>query len=44
MNKTKVAFFRGPAFFPANRIFLNTFKIDLIGWLKAVPPKKPLLF
>jgi len=43
MIKTKVAFWRA-GFFPANQGFLKTFKIVLIGWIKAGPPKKPLLF
>jgi len=43
MIKTKVAFWRA-VFFPANQSALNTFLITLIGWIKAGPPKKPLLF
>jgi len=43
MNKTKVAFERA-GFFPANQNFLETFEIALIGWIKAGPPKKTLLF
>jgi len=43
MIKTKVAFLQG-RLFPANQSFLNTFYIALIGWIKAGPPKKPLLF
>jgi len=43
MIKTKVAFFEG-WLFPVNQIFLNTFSIALIGWKKADPPKKQLLF
>jgi len=43
MIKTKVAFWRA-GFFPANQGFLKTFQIALIGWIKAGPPKKPLLF
>jgi len=31
-------------FFPANQSFLKTFQIALIGWIKAGPSKKPLLF
>jgi len=42
MIKAKVAFWRA-GFFPANQDFLKTFQIDLIGWIKAGPPKKPLL-
>jgi len=26
------------------KMFLKTFQIALIGWIKAGPPKKPLLF
>jgi len=40
----KSGFFGGPAFFPANQSFLKTFQIVLIGWIKAGPPNKPLLF
>jgi len=29
---------------PANQGFLKTFQIALIGWIKAGPLKKPLLF
>jgi len=43
MIKTKVAFLEG-RLFPANQGFLKTFQIVLIGWIKAGPPKKPLLF
>jgi len=43
MIKTKVAFWRA-SFFSANQGFLKTFQIVLIGWIKADPPKKPLLF
>jgi len=43
MIKEKVAF-RKAGFFPTNQSFLNTFKIALIGWIKAGPPKNPLLF
>jgi len=43
MIKTKVAFWRA-GFFLANQGFLKTFQIVLIGWTKAGPPKKPLLF
>jgi len=31
-------------FFPANQSFLKTFQTALIGWIKAGPPKEPLLF
>jgi len=37
MIKTKVAF-------SANQSNQKTFQIALIGWIKASPPKKPLLF
>jgi len=30
--------------FSANQGFSKTFEIVLIGWIKAGPPKKPLLF
>jgi len=43
MIKPKVAFWRA-GFFPANQGFLKTLQIALIGWIKAGPPKKPLLF
>jgi len=43
MIKTKAAFWRA-GFFPTNQGFLKIFKITLIGWIKAGPPKKPLLF
>jgi len=43
MIKAKVDFWMA-GFFPANRCFLKTFQIALIGWIKAGPPKKPLLF
>jgi len=39
MIKTKVAFF-----YPANQSNLKSFQKALIGWKKAGPPKKPLLF
>jgi len=38
-----VAFLEG-RFYPANQGFWKTFHIALIGWIKAGPPKKPLLF
>jgi len=38
-----VAFLEGPLF-SANQGFLKTLQIVLIGWIKAGPPKKPLLF
>jgi len=44
-DQNKSGFFGGPAFFqPIRAIFLETFQIALIGWIKAGPPKKPLLF
>jgi len=43
MIKTKMAYLEG-WLFPANQGFLKTFQIDLIGWIKAGHPKKPLLF
>jgi len=39
-----VAFFWRAGLFSANQDFLKTFQIALIGWIKAGPPKKPLLF
>jgi len=44
MIKTKVFFFWRAGFFLANQSFLITFEIALIGWIKAGPLKKPLLF
>jgi len=43
MTKTKVAFWRA-GFYPANQSNLKSFQTTLIGWKKAGPPKKPLLF
>jgi len=43
MIKTKVAFLDG-RLFSAKQSLLKTFQIVLIGWIKAGPPKKPLLF
>jgi len=47
MIKIKVAFLGGTAF-SANRSFLKTFQIALIGWIKAglpaLAPNKPILF
>jgi len=43
MIKTKVAFLEA-GFYPANQSHLKSFQKALIGWLKADPPKKPLLF
>jgi len=42
-SKQKWFFWRA-SFFPANQGFLKTFQIVLIGWIKASPPKKSLLF
>jgi len=42
-SKQKWLFWRA-GFFLANQGFLKTFQIALIGWIKAGPPKKPLLF
>jgi len=39
MIKTKVAFLEA-GFFPANQGFFKTFKIVLIGYIKAGPPSK----
>jgi len=41
MIKTKMAFFWRAGFYPANQ---KCFQKALIGWKKAGPPKKPLLF
>jgi len=43
MIKTKVAFLKGWLFSSQSKLF-KTFLIALIGWLKAGPPEKPLLF
>jgi len=43
MIKAKVAFWRA-GFYPANQSNLKSFQNALIGWKKAGPPKKPLLF
>jgi len=43
MIKPSVPFWRA-GFFSANQGFLKTFQIALIGWIKAGPPKNPLLF
>jgi len=43
MIKTKATFWRA-GFLPANQGSLKTFQIALIDWIKAGPPKKPLLF
>jgi len=43
MIKTKVAFLEG-RLFPVNQSFLKTLQISLIGWIKASPLNKPLLF
>jgi len=44
MIKTKVAFLESQLFFSQSELFENFFVIALIGWIKAGPPKKPLLF
>jgi len=43
MIKAKVIVLEG-RLFPTNQGILKTFQIALIGWIKAGPPKKPLLF
>jgi len=43
MIKTKVALWMA-GFYLANQSFVKTFQIAVIGWIKAGPPKKPLLF
>jgi len=43
MIKTKVAFLEDRLFFSQSG-FLKILQIALIGWIKAGPPKKPLLF
>jgi len=43
MIKTKVAFLEGRIFFSQSELF-EFFKIALFEWIKAGPPKKPLLF
>jgi len=45
-DQNKSGFFGGPAFthYPANQGNLKSFQKALIGWKKAGPPKKPLLF
>jgi len=43
MIKAKVAFLED-RLFSSHSGFLKTFQIALIGWIKAGPPKKPLLF
>jgi len=43
MIKTKVAFLKR-GFYPANHCNLKSIQQALIGWKKAGPPKKPLLF
>jgi len=43
MIKTKVVFWRAD-FYPNNQSNLKSFQKALIGWKKADPPKKPLLF
>jgi len=44
-DQNKSGFFGRPAFFqPINQSFKKTSQIALIDWIKAGPPKKPLLF
>jgi len=43
MIKTKVVFLEG-RFYPDNQSKLKGFQKALIGWKKAAPPIKPLLF
>jgi len=43
MIKTKVAFLEG-RLYSANQSSLKSIEKALIGWKKANPPKKPLLF
>jgi len=43
MIKTKVAFWRA-GFYPANQSNLRIIQKALIGWKKAGPLQKPLLF
>jgi len=43
MIKTKVALWRA-GFYPANQNNLKSFQKSLIGWKKAGPSKKPVLF
>jgi len=43
MIKTKVALLRA-GFYPDNQSNLKSFQKALIGWKKAGPPKKPVLF
>jgi len=43
MIKQKLVFFGRRLFFSQSELF-KTFQIALIGWIKASPPKKPLLF
>jgi len=42
-DQTKVAYLEGQLFFSQSE-FLKTFQTALTGWIKAGPPKKPLLF
>jgi len=43
-DQNKSGFFWRAGLFPANQGFLKTFQTVLIGWIKAGPPKKPLIF
>jgi len=44
MIKTKVGFLESSGFYPTNQSNLKNYQKALIGWKKAGPPKKPLLF
>jgi len=44
MTKTKVAFLEGRLFSSQSESFLNIFRIVLIGWIKAGPPKSYFCF
>jgi len=43
-DQNKSRFFGGPVFIQPIRANQKTFQIALIGWIKAGPPKNPLLF
>jgi len=44
-DQNKSGFFGGPSFiYAANQNNLKRFQKNMIGWEKAGPPKKPLLF
>jgi len=42
LNNSRAAFLEGRLFFSQSG-FLKAIQIVLIGWIKAGPPKKPLL-